>query len=342
MKQFKKIGALIFLSAYLIIGFGLFVPSQSQAATVAPQFTPQVSVPGSNFQQGIGLVVGNEQKNASTGDTVMHSDLLARYINSFYTWGLSIVGVIAVLMLMAAGLIWLSSAGDSGRIGSAKKIIEGVFLGTLLLVGSWFLLNTINPNLVKLPALEMIVINKTVMGCCLEGDKSEMTTGNTCRAKGGIFDESKVANASGGCEPVICCIHSFSTTNSSGQSITTNNCYSSNKDNCNFTQNTEKCDNLSQCNGSNGGTINCNDVNDGDHPTNVVDFYNDNQYCYNSLIYYGPGKDQEPCGLEPYSKCDKDDPQSGKSCVGGSGGRSCSSGLWCCKFNADGTRINKT
>jgi len=151
MKNFKKISALLFLSAYLIIGFSLSIPV---FAADEVKFTPQISIPGTEFQQGTGVKVG-ETVGATTSST-----LLARYIKSFYTWGLSIVGVLAVLMLMAGGIIWLTSAGDSGKIGNAKKMISGSLFGTLLLVGAYFFLNTINPDITKLPALEMTNVKK--------------------------------------------------------------------------------------------------------------------------------------------------------------------------------------
>lgn len=151
MKNFKKIGALLFISSYLIIGLS-FSTSVSAANTV--EFTPQVGIPGTEFQQGVGTAIGK-----TVGETIS-SDLIARYVSAFYKWGLSIVGVLAVLMLMAGGLIWLTSGGDSGKIGQAKKMIGGSLLGSLLLVGAYFFLNTINPDLTKLPAIELTVINK--------------------------------------------------------------------------------------------------------------------------------------------------------------------------------------
>jgi len=151
MKNFKKIGALLFLSAYLIIGLSFTGPV---LAADPVNFTPQISIPGSNFQQGTGVAVGKVVGATTT------SDLLANYIAAFYNWGLSIVGVLAVLMLMAGGITWLTSGGDSGKIGSAKKMIEGSLLGTFLLLGAYFFLNTINPNLTKLPVIEMAVINR--------------------------------------------------------------------------------------------------------------------------------------------------------------------------------------
>lgn len=162
MKNFKKIGALLFLSAYLVIGLSLSIPV---FAAEEVKFSPQISIPGTEFQTGTGVAVG-ETVGATTSST-----LLARYIKSFYTWGLSIVGVLAVLMLMAGGITWLTSAGDSGKIGNAKKMISGSLFGTLLLVGAYFFLNTINPDLTKLPALEMANIKPLGGLDCCDPDK---------------------------------------------------------------------------------------------------------------------------------------------------------------------------
>jgi Type IV secretion system pilin len=152
MKNFKKIGAILFLGALL------FISAPALALDVKPvNFTPQISIPGSEFQQGVSTTVGK------ISSTTVTSDLLARYVAAFYNWGLSIVGVIAVLMLMAGGIIWLTSGGDSGKINDAKKMIEGSLLGTFLLVGAYFFLNTINPDLTKLPVISMDVVNKVAV-----------------------------------------------------------------------------------------------------------------------------------------------------------------------------------
>lgn len=165
MKNFKKIGTILFLSAYLFIGFSV----SPVFAADEVKFIPQISIPGSEFQQGVSTTVG------SISSTTVTSDLLARYVKAFYNWGLSIVGVLAVLMLMAGGLIWLTSAGDSGKIDNAKKMISGSLFGTLLLVGAYFFLNTINPDLAKLPVIEMDVIEKKSVGApttCSEANES--------------------------------------------------------------------------------------------------------------------------------------------------------------------------
>lgn len=151
MKKFKKISAILFFSAYLILGFKFATPV---LAADEVKFTPQVGIPNSEFTTDNGVAIGKKE------GSVITSDLLARYVKAFYNWGLSIVGVLAVLMLMAGGLIWLTSAGDSGKIENAKKMISGSLFGTLLLVGAYFFLNTINPDLAKLPVIELATVDK--------------------------------------------------------------------------------------------------------------------------------------------------------------------------------------
>jgi len=63
-------------------------------------------------------------------------------------------------MLMAAGLLWMSSGGDSGRITQAKSMIFGSITGLLLLVGLSLFLNFINPDLINPRALTLDTIQK--------------------------------------------------------------------------------------------------------------------------------------------------------------------------------------
>jgi len=365
MKPFKKIVPIIFLSAYLIIGFGLLTPNKLMADTAPPQFTPQIGIPNSNFKQGIGVVVGSEQKNASTGVTVMHSDLLARYINAFYTWGLSIVGVIAVLMLMAAGLIWLTSGGDSGRIGNAKKMIEGVFLGSLLLVGSWFLLNTINPNLTQLPALEMATISKISTGCCEYNNTAGIMDNKNCLQNNGTFKDFTTDPDSnttvfyivdgGKCVLPGCCITDMGTTNAVCKNTLKDYCNSGNstfvQKNCSSLINSSSCKKGDACDGAENGASCDTGAVASSHKINTGGPIS---YCYQNICWSGNGKEGEPCGTYSGSSCTKNfsqlkDPNNSSgfsplapACTQSgyrfdSGGRSCGLGitldLACCSPN---------
>ena len=334
MKRFKKCGAIIFLSAYLFTAFTLIIPKQSLAADPV-QFKPQVGIPGSEFKAGSGSTVGSEGKNVKTGETVMRSDLLARYIAAFYNWGFSIVGVIAVLMLMAAGIIWLTSGGDSGRIGDAKKMIEGALLGSLLLVGSWFLLNTINPNLTTMPAIETVIINKVVTGCCNANGSEKMTKQSECQ--GTFFANSKLIN--GQCDKLICCVD-ITFSNRTCLQTYISNCKESGYwgDVSNgfhkFKSLDQNCSTVAECKDE---MVSCEGVDEG----KACKGTNYNCWCYNNIAYKEKfGQDQEPCGNEPQSKCDKNEKQNNKTCNHDLGGRACAENLTCCKFTEDGQRKN--
>ena len=307
MKNFKKIGALLFLSAYLIIGLSFTSPT---LAADEVKFTPQISVPGSSFQQGTGVAVGTTTNNS------VKSDLLARYIAAFYNWGLSIVGVLAVLMLMAGGITWLTSGGDSGKIGNAKKMIEGSLLGTFLLLGAYFFLNTINPDLTKLPVIGMDNIKRIESGCCDENGIGSLTTADKCK---GTFSKTKTLSSNGQCDEAVCCI------------FKTDICFSSTANTCkvsgntaDFKQKAQACSTLDVCKNN---IITCAGKKNGDSAYGI----NDLVHCYNNIIVAGAGREGEDCGKKGDNGagvCIKNS----ESCSDTNqiGGRTCVSGLKCC------------
>lgn len=296
MKKFKKIWLASFLSIYLLAGLLLFVPVSAQASIFDPtkniDFTPQIGVPNSEFTAGTAVGVGNTAINAK-GETVVRSDLLARYINAFYQWGLSIVAVIAVVVLMAGGVMWIASAGDSSLVTKAKEMIIGSLSGMALLIGAWFFLNTINPQLTQLPAIEMVIINKITMGCCnsaKDDGKTKMTTEEKCKSG---FDQNK-SLVSGKCEAEVCCV--YRRTLSTGTA-----CFQSFSNSCSIKVGgldgvslEGKCADITECK-----TItNCAGVTDGKKASDS--FGSENYlYCYNGRAYPSSGAQlQEPCGIK--------------------------------------------
>lgn len=58
---------------------------------------------------------------------------LGEYISKILDWIVPIVGSIAVLMLIYAGYIYMTSQGNPEALGRAKDIIMGVVVGIFLL-----------------------------------------------------------------------------------------------------------------------------------------------------------------------------------------------------------------
>jgi hypothetical protein len=62
----------------------------------------------------------------------------------------SIAGILAVVVIMYGGLRWATSAGNEQTISTAKETIISAIVGLLLVLGSYVILNFINPELVNL------------------------------------------------------------------------------------------------------------------------------------------------------------------------------------------------
>lgn len=125
------------------------------------KFKPQVAVPGTEFQAA-------EMDVGEYGtDDKMKSDLLARYIKGLYDYGLMIAAIIAAIVLMGGGILWLTSGGNDTRITQAKELIIGSVSGLAILFLSWVLLNTINPALLEMKAIKTeIAAKRSYLYCC--------------------------------------------------------------------------------------------------------------------------------------------------------------------------------
>ncbi|MFA5131493.1 MAG: hypothetical protein WC467_03635 [Patescibacteria group bacterium] len=89
---------------------------------------------------------------------------LGQYVIGIYNYALSIVGILAAIMLMAGGLLWLISAGDASKITQAKELITGSVTGLIILAASFIILVQINPNLVNFNALSLSSIKRVDLG----------------------------------------------------------------------------------------------------------------------------------------------------------------------------------
>lgn len=147
---------------YILIVIGIIILSGvvaplAFAAESSITFVPQISIPGTNIQAGQTINID--------GTTI------GRYIIALYTFGVYAAGIVATVMLMAAGFVWLMAGGNSSQVEQAKTMIRGALTGYVLLLVSWVLLNTINPNLTEFRNLDInpvqpIELPTSNAGCC--------------------------------------------------------------------------------------------------------------------------------------------------------------------------------
>lgn len=84
---------------------------------------------------------------------------IGQYVTGVYTFMISIIGVVAAVMMIVGGFQYLTSAGDAGKIGKARKRITDALIGVVLALGSYALLYTINPALVEFKGLALLSVD---------------------------------------------------------------------------------------------------------------------------------------------------------------------------------------
>jgi hypothetical protein len=102
------------------------------------EFTPQVDIPGSAFQRDASVEVSGT------------NNVISRYIAAVYNYGIAIVGIIAAVVLIWGGTLWLTAGGNASRVGEAQEWIKAALVGLILALLSFTILQTISPSLVNL------------------------------------------------------------------------------------------------------------------------------------------------------------------------------------------------
>lgn len=100
---------------------------------------PTLAVPIPTVKLSGLLKVGNQ----------MVMPFIGQYIIGVYEYAAGVALVVAGVMVVIGGFQYQTAGGDSGRVGAAKSRIIDALIGALLVLGSYVLLNTIDPALTK-------------------------------------------------------------------------------------------------------------------------------------------------------------------------------------------------
>ena len=148
----------------------LFVFAQEEKEAVT--FIPQVTIPGSTFIASTSVVMGG---SLST---------IGEYIKAIYNYLILLVGLVAVIASMVGGVIWLTAAGNTAKISTAKSWIGGSLTGLVLALSAYLILKTINPNLTDFRDQNIASIGEITTGCCRipkDVDTNGYLTGSSTR-----------------------------------------------------------------------------------------------------------------------------------------------------------------
>lgn len=71
-----------------------------------------------------------EETNLASGDPV---NITISYIR----WVLGLLGLIAVIMMIWGGFVWMTAAGNEEKVTKAKKVLKYAVTGLIIILLSW-------------------------------------------------------------------------------------------------------------------------------------------------------------------------------------------------------------
>lgn len=103
---------------------------------------------------------------------------LPSYINYLFIFGLGLIAFLALGQMMLGGINYILAAGNVAKVEDAKNTIQQALLGLGLLLVSYLLLRTINPDLVNLrnPVLAPQSFNTQTGGNIITGSVADNST----------------------------------------------------------------------------------------------------------------------------------------------------------------------
>ena len=135
------------ITFFLVLMIGLFFVLPVLAEPVQLETTARTP----NIQINIGdFSAANFKPYVCPEGSTCPIGWIGQYIGVVYQYGVGLAAVLATVMIMAGGFLWLTSGGSPDRVGKAKEFIAGSLTGLLLALFSFMILYTVNPELVKL------------------------------------------------------------------------------------------------------------------------------------------------------------------------------------------------
>lgn len=156
------------------------VPTPKKTAPLT--FTPNVPIPGLF-----------DEKNIPIDET-----FFGRYVSSFYIFFAGVAGILAVVVMMWGGFHYITSAGNPQKMKQGQEIISNAVIGLILVLTSYVLLRTINPNLLSLNLTSLSYVPQilqTQRYCEAQGANAVSAAaaqGKTCGGEVDYTDENGV------------------------------------------------------------------------------------------------------------------------------------------------------
>jgi len=78
-------------------------------------------------------------KSTILGNVQTPAELIGKVIN----YALSFVGLIFFILVLYAGINWMTARGDSGKVDKAKDTLESAIIGLVIIIAAYAIVNTV-------------------------------------------------------------------------------------------------------------------------------------------------------------------------------------------------------
>ncbi len=155
----KKIKIIFYIPLALFFIVNLFyfsLPAKAAPNDTMPQFQIpelQIKIPTLNLTPAKQIKCENTANN-----TICFIPWIGEYIAGVYKYAIGIVGILAAVMLMVGGIIWITAGGSATQVGNAKSYIAASLTGLVIALCSYLILYQINPALTIFQPLKVTLV----------------------------------------------------------------------------------------------------------------------------------------------------------------------------------------
>jgi hypothetical protein len=110
--------------------------------------TEQPSEYGDDYDSGITNYIPTPFGIPLPFPPLPRADSFESLLTFLITYSVYLVGIAVFIMILYAGFLWLTAAANPGNIALAKSVITNAIIGAIILISSYVILYTINPQLV--------------------------------------------------------------------------------------------------------------------------------------------------------------------------------------------------
>jgi len=132
---------------------------------------------------------------------------IGQYIAGVYRYAIGIVGILAAVILMIGGVIWITAGGNQTRVGEAKTWIGASLTGLLLALCSYLILYQVNPKLTQETPIKVSIPGKITNAKDTGCEWTKLVTNQYCKdvKDGWINSDSDQCSGKKANESDVCC-----------------------------------------------------------------------------------------------------------------------------------------